>query len=448
MKTYLTPLILLLCIISIARGQERPERISLDQAVTFGQENNRQILNANREVQRAYKERWSTIAIGLPQISANADYQNFLELPTSLIPAQFFGGKEGEFAEVQFGTPQTMTAGVTLRQLIFDGSYFVGLEASTVYLDISKNILEKTALEIKKNIVSTYSSILLIEENILFLEQNKKTLEANLNEVTDLFRNGFEEEESVEQLRLTLATVANQLRYAKNTKKVTLNMLKLLMGFPTEAPLELSDTLDTLTTEGLFEQEYQSDLSIENNIDLKIAQTNLRSENLLFKYEKSKNMPRLAGFINGNYTGNSQTFSFTEADQKWFGAALVGLNLQVPIFSSYLKRAQSQKAKIAIEQAETELEETQERINIEVEAAINEYNLAVETYFTNKENLALASRIEEKNQAKYFEGMASAFDLRQAQLQLYSAQNNYITSIQQVIQKKLTLEILLNPTEE
>ena len=448
MKSYLTPLILLLCIISIARAQERPERISLDQAVTFGQENNRQILNASREVQRAYKERWSTIAIGLPQISANADYQNFLELPTSLIPAQFFGGKEGEFAEVQFGTPQTMTAGVTLRQLIFDGSYFVGLEASTVYLDISKNILEKTALEIKKNIVSTYSSVLLIEENILFLEQNKKTLEANLNEVTDLFRNGFEEEESVEQLRLTLATVANQLRYAKNTKKVTLNMLKLLMGFPTEAPLELSDTLDTLTTEGLFEQEYHSDLSIENNIDLKIAQTNLRSENLLFKYEKSKNMPRLAGFINGNYTGNSQTFSFTEADQKWFGAALVGLNLQVPVFSSYLKRAQSQKAKIAIEQAETELEETQERINIEVDAAINEYNLAVETYFTNKENLALASRIEEKNQAKYFEGMASAFDLRQAQLQLYSAQNNYITSIQQVIQKKLTLEILLNPTEE
>lgn len=448
MKTYLTPLILLLCIISIARAQERPERISLDQAVTFGQENNRQILNASREVQRAYKERWSTIAIGLPQISANADYQNFLELPTSLIPAQFFGGKEGEFAEVQFGTPQTMTAGVTLRQLIFDGSYFVGLEASTVYLDISKNILEKTALEIKKNIVSTYSSVLLIEENILFLEQNKKTLEANLNEVTDLFRNGFEEEESVEQLRLTLATVANQLRYAKNTKKVTLNMLKLLMGFPTEEPLELSDTLDTLTTEGLFEQEYHSDFSIENNIDLKIAQTNLRSENLLFKYEKSKNMPRLAGFINGNYTGNSQTFSFTQADQKWFGAALVGLNLQVPIFSSYLKRAQSQKAKIAIEQAETELEETQERINIEVDAAINEYNLAVETYFTNKENLALASRIEEKNQAKYFEGMASAFDLRQAQLQLYSAQNNYITSIQQVIQKKLTLEILLNPTEE
>lgn len=448
MKTYHHTLILLFFSLSCITAQTLPEEVGLNEALRYGQEHNRQILNANREVQRAYKERWSTIAIGLPQITANADYQNFLELPTSLIPAQFFGGNEGEFAEVQFGTPQTMTAGVTLQQLIFDGSYFVGLEASTVYLDISKNILEKTALEVKRNIVSTYSSILLLDENILFLEQNKQTLEANLEEVRSLFRNGFEEEESIEQLRLTLASVTTQLRYARNTKKITLNMLKLLMGFPTEAPLKLSDTIETLTTEGLFEQDYQTDLSIENNIDLKIAQNNLRSESLLFKYEKSKNMPRLAAFINGNYTGNSETFSFTDSEQKWFGAALVGLNLKVPIFSSNLKRAQSQKAKIAIEQAETELEETQQRVSIEVEAAVNEYTLAVETYFTNKENLALASRIEEKNQAKYFEGMASAFELRQAQLQLYSAQNNYIASIQNVIQKKLTLEILLNPTEE
>jgi outer membrane protein TolC len=97
-----------------------------------------------------------------------------------------------------------------------------------------------------------------------------------------------------------------------------------------------------------------------------------------------------------------------------------------------------------VDQAETSLEETQERISIEVKAAVNEYELSVEIYFTNKENLALAERIEQKNQSKYFEGIASSFDLRQAQLQLYSAQNNYISAIQNVIQKKLTLETLLN----
>ena len=432
MRTNLNLTLLLTLVVSWTFAQELPETVTLDEAVAFGQENNRQILNASREVQRAYKERWSTIAIGLPQISASANYQNFLELPTSLIPAQFFGGKEGEFAEVQFGTPQTMDAGVTLQQLLFDGSYIVGLEASTFYLDISKNLLEKTALEIKKNIVSTYSSVLLIQENIKFLEKNKGNLEANLNEIRALFRNGFEEEESVEQLRLTLSSVETQLRYAKNTQKISLNMLKLLMGFPTKAPLELVDTLESLTTDGLFEQKFEADLKLDNNVDIKIASNNLRSESLLYKYEKSKSLPRLSAFLNGNYTGNSETFSFTDPGQKWFGAAL------------FKRRAQSQKAKIAVDQAETSLEETQERISIEVKAAVNEYELSVEIYFTNKENLALAERIEQKNQSKYFEGIASSFDLRQAQLQLYSAQNNYISAIQNVIQKKLTLETLLN----
>jgi len=428
-------------------GQDLPQRLTLEEAVAFGQENNRQILNASREVQKAYKERWSTIAIGLPQISANANYQNFLELPTSLIPAQFFGGKEGDFAEVQFGTPQIMDGGVTLQQLIFDGSYIVGLEASNVFLEISKNILEKTALEIKKNIVATYSSVLLIQENIFFLKKNIDNLADNLGEVRALFINGFEEEESVEQLRLTLSGIQTQLRYAENTEKITLNMLKLLIGFPAGAILELSDTLETLTMDDLFEQEFQSDFNLANNVDIKIATTQLQSESLLYRYEKSKSLPRLAAFINGNYTGNSETFSFTNSDQKWFGAALFGFNLQVPIFSSFKRRAQSQKAKIALDQAETTLEETQERINIEVQGALNDYKLAIETYFTNKENLTLASRIEEKNQSKYFEGMASTFELRQAQLQLYSAQNNYISSIQNLIQKKLNLETLLNISE-
>ena len=429
-------------------AQTLPDSVSLEEALAFGEQNNRTIQNANLEVQKAYKEKWSTIAIGLPQISANANYQNFIELPTSLIPAQFFGGNEGDFAEVQFGTPQTMDAGVTVQQLIFDGSYLVGLEASRVFLAISEKILEKTLLEIRKNIVNTYSSVLLARENIQFLENNHKNLTNTLEELNQLFRNGFEEEESVEQLRLTLSGVETQLRYAKNLERITLNMLKLLIGFPTQSPLLLSDTLEKLTDASLFSLQISEDISLSNNVDIKMAENNLLSETLLYKYERSKSLPRLSAFLNGNYTGNSETFSFTQSNQKWFGAALFGINLQVPIFSSLQRSANSQKAKIAVSQAEKSLTETQERITIEVQAAENEYQLAVENYFTSKENLALAKRIEEKNQTKYFEGVASSFELREAQLQLYSAQNNYIKAIQNVIQKKLALETLLNTPQQ
>ncbi len=429
-------------------AQTLPDSVSLEEALAFGEQNNRTIQNANLEVQKAYKQKWSAIAIGLPQISANANYQNFIELPTSLIPAQFFGGNEGDFAEVQFGTPQTMDAGVTVQQLIFDGSYLVGLEASRVFLAISENILEKTQLEIRKNIVNTYSSVLLARENIQFLENNHKNLTNTLEELNQLFRNGFEEEESVEQLRLTLSGVETQLRYAKNLERITLNMLKLLIGFPTQSPLLLSDTLEKLTDASLFSLQISEDISLSNNVDIKMAENNLLSETLLYKYERSKSLPRLSAFLNGNYTGNSETFSFTQSNQKWFGAALFGINLQVPIFSSLQRSANSQKAKIAVSQAEKSLTETQERITIEVQAAENEYQLAVENYFTSKENLALAKRIEEKNQTKYFEGVASSFELREAQLQLYSAQNNYIKAIQNVIQKKLALETLLNTPQQ
>ena len=396
------------------------------------------------EIRKAYKDQWSTIAIGLPQISANADYQNFIELPTSLIPAQFFGGNEGEFAEVQFGTPQTMTAGLTLQQLIFDGSYIVGLEASKIFLKISENIFEKTLLEVRKNIVQTYSSVLLARENIDFLEKNKNNLEKNLLELNQLYENGFEEEESVEQIRLTLSGVKTQLRYVNNIERITLDMLKLLMGFPIKSPLILSDNLEKLTNDSLFNFKVPQNLSLDNNIDIKIAENNLLSETLLYRYERSKGLPRLSAFLNGNYTGNSESFTFTQQGQKWFGAALLGINLRIPVFSSLRRSALSQKAKIAMLQAKNDLTETQERILIEVKAAENDYKLAVENYFTNKENLELATRIEKKNQLKYFEGVTSSFELREAQLQLYSAQNNYIKSIQEVIQKKLSLQTILN----
>ena len=427
--------------------QTLPELVSLEEALAFGEQNNRNIKKASMEIRKAYKDQWSTIAIGLPQISANADYQNFIELPTSLIPAQFFGGNEGEFAEVQFGTPQTMTAGLTLQQLIFDGPYIVGLEASKIFLKISENIFEKTLLEVRRNIVQTYSSVLLARENIDFLKKNKNNLEKNLLELNQLYENGFEEEESVEQIRLTLSGVKTQLRYINNVERITLDMLKLLMGFPIKSPLILSDDLEKLTNDSLFNFKVPENLSLDNNIDIKIAENNLLSETLLYRYERSKGLPRLSAFLNGNYTGNSESFTFTQQGQKWFGAALLGINLQIPVFSSLRRSALSQKAKIAMLQAESDLTETQERILIEVKAAENDYKLAVENYFTNKENLELATRIEKKNQLKYFEGVTSSFELREAQLQLYSAQNNYIKSIQEVIQKKLSLQIILNTTQ-
>jgi outer membrane protein TolC len=428
----------------VAHAQDLPKSLSLDEAILYGLTNNRSIINADREIQKAKKDRWKTIASGLPQISSDINYQNFLKMPVSLVPAEFFGGNPGEFAELTFGTEQNMIGAVKMEQLIFDGSYLVGLEASRVYLSISENLFEKTQIEIKKLITTLYTNTLLAKYNIMFLEKNQATLENNLEEIHQLFRNGFEEEESVEQIRLSLSQINSRLKYAKNLQEIEANMLKFVIGYPLEEPLKLRDELDDIFNEELYFQTLPSTDNLQNNIDIKIADNNVKAETLLLKLEKSKALPTINGFINQTYTGNSNEFTFADSNQKWYDSSLLGLNVRIPIFSSLGRSASTQKAKISLDQAKTTLEETQTKIRIEVNAALNEYRLAVDNYFTEKENLKLAESIAKKNQIKFSEGMVKSFELRMAQQQLYNAQNSFVAAIQKVIANKVILESLLN----
>ncbi len=431
-----------------ANAQNFPNSLTLDEAIEYGINNNFSVKNANREIEKAQKDRWSTIAIGLPQIYAEVNYQNFLEMPVSLVHAEFFGGQSGEFAEISFGTKQKVVGSVRMDQLIFDGSYIVGLEASKIFLKISENIYEKTTLETKKIIVNNYAAALLAEENVKLLNKNKKNLEENVSEIHQLFKNGFVEEESVEQIQLTLANINTQLKYAVNLSKIIHEMLKFNLGIPVEKKIVLTSQIYEIIDESNLIFENQNNFNISNNIDIKIAENNFLSESLLYKYEKSKFLPSLKAFINGSYTGNNEKFDFAKNNQKWFGSSLFGLSLDIPLFSSFSKKVNSQKAKISMQQAETKLNETQYRIRMEIETALNDYQLAIENYFTEKENLGLAERIENKNQVKYFEGMVGSFELRQAQLQLYSSQSKYLSSIQNLIERKINLETLINSTND
>ena len=286
----------------IGNSQNFPNSLTLDQAIEYGLSNNFSVKNANREIEKAQKDRWSTIAIGLPQIYAEVNYQNFLEMPVSLVPAEFFGGKSGEFAEISFGTKQRVIGSVRMDQIIFDGSYIVGLEASKIFLKISENIYEKTKLETKKIIVKNYAAALLADENIKLLKKNKERLEENVSEIHQLFKNGFEEEESVEQIQLTLANINTQLKYAVNLSKIIHEMLKFNLGIPVEQEVILSSQISEIVDESNLIFGNLNIPTISNNIDIRIAENNLLSESLLYKYEKSKFLPSIKAFINGAYT--------------------------------------------------------------------------------------------------------------------------------------------------
>ena len=425
-------------------GQLIPEKLSLEDALKIGLENNSTIKKADKELLKAHKEKWRTISIGLPQIKSTASYQNFIEMPISLVPAEFFGGNPGEFAEISFGTEQIATASIKLEQLIFDGTYIVGLQGIKLYLEVAENVKKKTTQQIKKEIISAYINSLLSKENIKILKNNISNLIKNLEEVKNLYENGFSEEESVEQLRLTLNSLNSNLKYAEKLELILSKMLNVILGIEIDKKIELTDSLDLLTLKNINFNESSKINNLDFNLDLIIAQNNVFKQALLYKLEKAKSLPSISGFISGVYTGNSNQFNFTKKNQKWFGSSVFGLKIDIPIFSSLGRMVNSQKTKINLEIAEIELEETENIVLLNFEKIKNQYNLSIENYFTAQENLLLAKKIEEKNQIKFYEGITGSFELREAQLQLYSAQSNYLKSMIEVINKKSELDIIIN----
>ncbi|MFZ2283117.1 MAG: TolC family protein [Lutibacter sp.] len=418
--------------------------LSLQQAIDYALKNSYASQNANRDVEIAKKKKWETTTIGLPQISAKIDYQNWIKQQVSLLPAEFFGGNPGEFEEISFGTKHNMNATATLNQLIFDGSYLVGLQSAKTYLKISENAKEKTELGIREAVINAYGNVLLSEESISIIEKNIKTLEKNLEETNQIFLNGFIEEENVEQLKITLSSVKSQLSKTKNLKTIAYKMLNITLGLDINASVILTDTLENLAKENIKLELLSSDLTIENHIDFKIAKNTEKANELFVKLEQSKALPTLKSFVNFGYSGYGQEFDFMKKEQKWFDSSMLGVSLDIPIFSSLARSSRTQQAKIELEKARTNLTETEQKLFLMLESAKTNYNFSIEEYETSKQNLSLAERIENKQQIKFFEGISTSFELLEAQRQLYTMQQNYLQAMLTVIANKAILDNALN----
>ncbi|TDU43230.1 outer membrane protein TolC [Gelidibacter sediminis] len=428
-------------------AQQAPNSFSLQEAIDFALENNRKAVNAQWDIEAAKAQKWETTATGLPQVSAAVDYQNFLKQQVQVIPAEFFGGTPGEFTEVVFGTKQSMNATATLSQKIFDGSYLVALQSAKVFLDISKNAKTKTDLEVRKGVINAYGNVLLAAESVQILQRNLEVLQKNLDETTKIFENGLEEEESVEQLQITLAGVESNLKNVSRMKTLAHQMLNMTLGLEINRPTVLTDNLERLTQEHISLGLLETQADVENTIDYQIAENDKISKELLLKLEKSKALPTLNAFINGGYSAFSDDFTFFDKDQTWFGSSLFGVSLNVPIFSSGMRSAATQRAKINLEKAEIDLIDKEQSIQFEIASAKSDYQFAIEDYDNKKQNLRLAERIEEKNQTKFFEGISSSFELRQAQTQLYAAQQEFLQAMLDVINAKAELETALNTVQ-
>ena len=439
-------LILIVSLMFIPFGWSQ-QSLSLTEAIMEGLQNNRIMVNADYDIQIARERQWETIATGLPQISASAFYNIDLEQRTSIVPGAYFGGNPGEYYPVQFGTEQSVDAAARMDQLIFDGSYLVGLQASSVFLKISRQNKVKSELEVKRLVTDAYVNVLLAEERKRILEKNLANLEGTLTDIRKVYQQGLVEVEQVEQLEITGASIQSSLDYVLRLVPIIHQMLNMALGRDMNDNISLTDTLLGLCVKSENEL-ISSDWDLEKNIDYQIAQNNLRSSKLLLKLERFRALPTISAFVTSGYDGYNDDFTFFQKSQQWYDRSAIGLSVTLPIFTSGAGQSRTDQAKLNVAKAQTQLEQVEEELLLQKANAHNQFTLALEAFLRSQESLEIAYRIERKNNLKYSEGVSGSFELRQAQLQLYDLQNQHLNTMRDIIQSKTELDILYHSSPE
>jgi len=422
---------------SMAQG---PVSLSLQQAMDMAARQSYTVQYSTLEAEKSAAKIKEVTAIGLPQVAATGSVGNYLRVPTQVIP-NFFGD-DPKTIEVQFGIPWTITGGVQLNQLLFDGSYLVGLKAARELRTQSQQELEQAATDARVQAAKAYLTVLATEEGVRLVGEGLPILEKSSTDAEAMLEQGLMESTDTDRLAIQLADARNQQRNLQQQAKVARAYLALVLGLPTGTPLTLTDglrpLLDDPAENALVEQPFAADQHIEEQI----AGSLVRVSELGVRKEKSAYLPQLAGFI--NYQQQFSSDKFTPGEGPWFPSSMWGLQLNVPIFSSGMRQQRVKQAQLTLEQAQVNLKGTEQRLLTQHLQQQTLLHAAQDSYETAEANLALARSIFERTSTKFNEGVSSSFELSQEHANYLASQQNYIQRTVDLLQARTDMRKALD----
>lgn len=433
----------LILLFAASLGQaQTTQSFSLEEAKAYALKNNQQLKQAALDIEISKAKVRETTAIGLPQISGEATFNHYIDIPTQVAQASTFDANApaGLLVPLQFGLPNSASAGVTASQLLFDGSYFVGLKASKAYLNYSELGQEKSEIDVKANVAQTYFSVVALSETINALKENKKSIDESYTETSAMFEAGFLEKQDADQVKLAKSNIEYQLDYTERQLQVLKNALKFQMGVDQNTNIELSSTFDELIASygsetGLIDQTFNS----QNHIDYRTVQQGLDLSELSLDAERTKYMPSLGAFFTHSQNGYSTKFKDILSND-YYPTTIVGLKLNVPIWSSGMRYYKTKQAKLELEKVMSQKVQVEQNLLMQVTQARTSYESAIQNMEVAKENLALAENIKATTDAKYKEGLASSLNYAQSQQQYLQTLAAYVNTANELFNAKLSLE--------
>ena len=441
MKNKLIGSVILLFLTTISVAQNS---FTLQESIDYALKNNAKVKNAILGIENAKQKIKETTAIGLPQVNAESNFQNFIDLPTTVVPASTFnpGAPEGEVAELTFGTKYNMDGSITASQLIFSGSYLVGLQTAKKYKAVSIYQKKKSEDEVKESVLKAYYGVLVSQKTITTLKEIVATTEKIYNDTKKVFKQGLIEEDNVDQLSLSVLSSKNALKSAERQLAVAKNFLKMEMNYPMETEINVTTKFDNVIN-SLDSKNTTTDFQFSQNIDYMLLNQQMELGMLNLKYQKSLSLPTLSTFFQHKQTASRDKFTFFE-DKPWYASNLWGVKLSIPIWSSGQSKALRNQAKIGLEQTKNSLVSLESGIKMQMISAGTNYDNAYDSYQTTKQTVKITKGIYEKNQIKFKEGIISSLILSQLQSQYLSAETQNISAMYNLIIAKIELDKISN----
>ena len=440
---YQTTILLLCTAVSLFAQTDpssTPTSLTLIQAQDYALKHAFQIKSAQYDKTAADLTSDELLGIGLPQVNASVQYQNFIDLPTSIVPGDFFGAP-GQDVRVQFGVPHQMTAGLSASQLLFDGTWLVGLQASKAYAELQRKNISKSEIELRAKTADAYSAALTTEANLVVLRELLTNLQQLLNDTEAMQKEGFTEQQDVDQLMLSVNELMIQIAYTEQYVNITKDLLKFTIGMPLSAPLTLTDTWESLTDAS------GSDIlafNPANSIDVQLAENGLLMQQLNVKSKKAALMPNFAAFYNLQTQGLRDEFNYLDTSLPWFPIQLWGVQLNIPILSGGSKSKTIQKTQVEVQRLTDMVTMTKEAVQLEYNTATTELSFSKQRMTQAKANLELAKSILNKEQLKYREGLSNSFNITQRNQQVINAQSAYINASMAYMNAQTKLNKVLN----
>ncbi|WP_236978459.1 TolC family protein [Membranihabitans maritimus] len=437
--------IFLVCFLSFYLSGNSQTTFSLSQAVDYALNNQIALKKTQLDIEDANYQIKEILSQAIPKLNGSVEYQRFLQLPTQILPeGSFFEGDPGqgippnpeEDLEVQFGVKNSLSAGLSLSALVFDGSVFVGIQASRLARELAQSQVALTERDVEENVKKAYLAVLIAKRSREIIELNIQNLQETLNETAEMYKSGFVEKLDVDRLQYSLSNLEMEYNNNENMIFASKNVLKLQMGYPMEDSLIVSESLDEYTdvqsSVSLASQKY----SFENRPEYKPLAVTEELREMDIKQLKFGYIPKVSLFA--NYNQQLQANKLT--DGKWFPSSIVGGTIDIPIFDGRDRAMKIQRAEIRLQQHQLDVEETRRAMLLEAENARRDFITTLNRVQDSEDNLELAQEIFDVSQIKFREGVGSSVEMSQSESSFYQAQSVYINALYDFIIAKTNLE--------